>query len=157
MDIETVETATLPILYVRQTTSMEPEEIGKAMGVAFGTLGAFIGRAGVKPTGPAVAVYRNMREGGMDVDVGFPASPEDIGKAEGDVQAGEIPACKALKAVHHGPYPKLRETWGAVHAKMKEDGHPMPSFGWEVYLSDPQNTAPEDLLTEVYMPIVSTS
>ena len=29
----------------------------------------------------------------------------------------------------------------------------MPSTAWEVYVSDPDKTLPDELLTEVYMPL----
>jgi effector-binding domain-containing protein len=155
MLIETIEAETRPMLYVTRSASMNPQDIAAIMADAFGAMGSFLGRSGVTPAGPPLAVYHDWDEaaGTMKIDVGFAVAPCDTTKATGDVHAGQTPSGKALKAVHHGPYPKLRDTYGALEAHMKTAGIAMPAFAWEVYLSDPDTTPAEDLLTEIYMPL----
>lgn len=155
MLIETIEAETRPMLYVSRSATMEPKDIAAAMEDAFGAIGTFLGTSGVRPAGPPVAVYRDWDEatGRMTIDLGFPVASCDAAKAKGDVHAGQTPSGKALKAVHHGAYPKLNESWGALEAHMKKLGLPIPAIAWEVYLSDPDTTAEDDLLTELYMPL----
>jgi len=154
MLIETVEAETRPMLYVSRSTSMNPQDVAATMGEAFGAIGAFIDKSGVIPAGPPLAFYHDWDEGTgrMTVDVGFPVAPRDTTKATGDVHAGQTPSGKALKTVHHGPYPKLSETYGKIEAHMKKIGLPVPSAAWEVYVSEP-GTPEDDLLTEIYMPV----
>jgi len=71
------------------------------------------------------------------------------------VQCSERPACKALKFVHTGAYRHLGNAWATGmsdmrHAKMKVDKRNPP---FELYLSDPEDTPEESLITEVYMPV----
>jgi effector-binding domain-containing protein len=155
MNIETVDTKAQPVLYVTRSSSMAPEEISGVMGEAFGDMGAFVGRAGIAPAGPPLAIYRDWDEktGTMTIDVAFPVAPGDVAKAAGEVKAGNSPSGKALKALHRGPYDTLRDTYGEIMAHMKKAALPMPPMSWEVYLSDPEATAPADLVTEIYMPV----
>ncbi len=155
MLIETIEAETRPMLYVTRSASMAPNDIAATMEEAFGAIGAFLGRSGVRPAGPPVAVYhdRDQGAGTMTIDLGFPVACCDTTKATGEVHAGQTPSGKALKAVHHGPYPKLGETYGKLEAHLKRIGLPVPATAWEVYVSDPDKTPAADLLTEIYMPI----
>ncbi len=155
MLIETVEAETRPMLYVTRSTGMNPKDVAATMGEAFSAIGAFLGRSGVTPAGPPLAVYHDWDEGAgrMTVDVGVPVASRDTTKATGEVHAGQTPSGKALKAVHHGPYPKLGDTYGKLEAHLKKAGMAMPAAAWEVYVSDPDKTPEADLLTEIYMPI----
>jgi effector-binding domain-containing protein len=153
MPFETVEVQSRPMLYVTRSAGMQPEEISAVMGEAFGAIGAFIGRSGVVPAGPPIAVYRDWDGGKMAIDVGFPVGEADAARAAGEVRSGRTPSGKALKAVHRGPYRTLRDTYGEMEAEMKKSGIAMPQVAWEVYVSDPDKTPEGDLLTEIYMPV----
>jgi len=54
-----------------------------------------------------------------------------------------------------GPYSGLKQAYeflyGAWLSESQQDLRDAPSF--EVYLNDPTNTAPDDLLTDIYMPL----
>ncbi|MCB9866110.1 MAG: AraC family transcriptional regulator [Phycisphaerales bacterium] len=74
---------------------------------------------------------------------------------EGEVGVQDIPGGDYAMAVHRGPYEKLSETYAALC------GEWLPRSGREVrtapaiemYLNNPQDTAPEELVTEVYVPL----
>jgi effector-binding domain-containing protein len=155
MKIETITAESRPMLYVTRPAAMEPKDIAKVMGEAFGAMGAFLGKSGVKPVGPPLAVYHDWDAGSgkMKVDLGFPVAATDTPKATGEIHAGKTPSGKALKTVHRGPYPKLQETYSELEGHLLRAGIPMPSTAWEVYVSDPDKTLPDELLTEVYMPL----
>ena len=149
--MDLVETTAQPWIYVRYRTSMDSAEIGRLMGEAFQKLGQFIGQNAIQPAGPPLAVYHDYSEAGMTMDVGFPVAAAAIAKATGDVKAGETPSGKAYKILHKGPYDLLRETYGRIEEQFKTDDIPMSQTSWEVYVSDPDTTPPEDLITEIYM------
>lgn len=153
MQSETVQTHAQPMVYVRFNATMDSNEIGSKMGEAFQTLGQFIGTNGISPTGPALAVYHDYTNDSMTVDVGFPVEAAALGKATGDVKAGETPSGKAMKFMHMGAYDKLRDTYGAIEQHFKDEGIPMSPVCWEVYLNDPDATPEEGLLTEIFMKV----
>lgn len=78
----------------------------------------------------------------------------------GDVPDGleEVALAGGKYAVLHfkGPYSGLptayNHLYGAWLAESQADLRDAPSF--ELYLNDPSNTAPDDLLTDIYMPLV---
>lgn len=155
MNIETVAAKAAPMVFVTRTVGMDATEIGAVMGEAFNAIGAFVGKTGIAPAGPPLAVYRDWDEksGKMKVDVGIPVAPGDAGRIEGEVAAGETPSGSALKAIHVGPYDTLTSTYDVLMAHMKEKGIPLSSVSWEVYANDPETTPPDKLVTEIYMKV----
>lgn len=69
--------------------------------------------------------------------------------------SGRRPACSALKVVHTGPYHHLGNAWALLisesrHQKLKVS-KTVPPF--ECYMNDPETTAPESLVTELFLPL----
>ena len=52
-----------------------------------------------------------------------------------------------------GPYDQVGEAYAALDAWVAENGRQVIGPPREVYLNDPQTTAPEELLTEVVWPL----
>ena len=73
----------------------------------------------------------------------------------GDIGVQEIEGGEYAVTTHFGPYDKLNETYAALF------GHWLPHSGrecrsapsLEFYLTDPENTDPEDLITDIYAPL----
>ena len=74
---------------------------------------------------------------------------------EGDIGVQAIPAGDYAVTMHHGPYEKLSETYAALCGQwLPQQGRELRlSACFEVYLNNPQTTKPEDLLTEVHVPL----
>ncbi len=76
-------------------------------------------------------------------------------QASGEVGIQMIVGGDYAVTTHHGPYEKLAETYA------KLCGQWAPASGrslrcapcYEVYLNNPQDTAPEDLQTQIHMPL----
>ncbi len=144
MQIQTVEVASRPMLYITRAATMAPQDIAAVMQEAFGAIGAFIARTQVRPVGPPLAIYRNWDETTqkMQIDLGFPVAPGDTARADGEVKVGETPRGAAL-----------RDTYRLLEDHIRQARLPMPPMAWEVYVGDPANTPEEELLTEIYMPL----
>ena len=74
---------------------------------------------------------------------------------EGEVGVMTIEGGPHAVITHKGPYTQLGQAYDWLYGAWlptsgREPRH-APSF--EVYLNNPQNTAPEDLLTEIYLPL----
>lgn len=150
---EIVDVEAIPLVFVSRTSLMSPEAIGAAMGEAFGTLAAFMSGRKITPVGPPLALYHGYDEKEIRFDVGFPVPPADRGMVEGEVKSGETPAGRALKTVHTGPYAKLRETYNGIMKHMEAEGLTAAGFSWEVYVTDPDKTPENQLITEIYFPL----
>lgn len=74
---------------------------------------------------------------------------------EGEIGVQELPGGTYAVATHRGPYEKLSETWAQVCGQwLPSSGHAArnaPCF--EIYRNNPQMTPPEQLVTDVYVPI----
>jgi len=83
------------------------------------------------------------------ITVGEEVQPED------DIGVQEVGGGEYATTLHHGPYERLAQTYAELC------GQWLPSTGREVrsgpsiemYQNSPQDTAPEDLRTEVYVPL----
>ena len=128
---------------------------------AFARLGAIAGSAGLlqHPGTEMLAIYRDdpeatpaaalRSEAGLVVPVGA-ALP--AGLTELRISKGKY-AC----TLHVGPYTGLGDAWSAFMGRwLPKSGHRLgdgPTF--EIYRNNPANTAPENLRTELYLPIAS--
>ncbi len=149
MKTETVQTRSQPMLYVRKTTLVDPATIAPVMAEAFKQLGSFVGSHGIDVVGPPLAVYRDFERGNVTLEVGVPVTAAALGQAQGEIKAGATPAGKALKVVHRGSYATL----GNTYAEIEKAGMMLAPYSWEVYPNDPSVTAPDELVTEIFMPL----
>ncbi len=76
-------------------------------------------------------------------------------KPEGEVGVQTIAGGKYAVFLHKGPFERLGETYGAIYRQWLpssgEKLREMPCF--ELYLNDPERTRPENLKTEIFIPI----
>lgn len=155
-----VDVAETQAVQIDARSGARPELIGEAMSRAFEALGSFIGTHGVVCTGPPRAIYTNYDGNETSFTVAFPvqAGAAVTGEADG-VRIGPLRGGPALRFTHIGPYDGLRETYGAIAGWLEDRGllkseadwaNYMPM--WEEYVGDPASTAPEKLVTYVYLP-----
>ena len=109
------------------------------------------GKAGAAPSDAPFVAYHNSDMQDLAVEIGFTFAERLEG--EGDVQASEIPAGKAVQCIHVGPYDELRSTHEAMEAWCAERELRYAGPPHEFYLDDPQETSPEELRTRVVVPV----
>ncbi len=80
-------------------------------------------------------------------------------QASGDIGVQETPGGEYAVATHRGPYEKLSETYGAIMGRWMPANHREPGAGpcIEFYRNNPVDTRPEDLVTDVCVPLNSGS
>ncbi len=96
-------------------------------------------------------VMKAAEEGNADVEVALPVSLE----AEGcdSVKRYELPGGSMAKIVHKGPYQECSPTYDKLFAWLCEQGKKATGPVREVYVNDPRDIPPEEILTEIYAPI----
>lgn len=127
---------------------VKQEEIGKKLGEIFPKLFAGLG---VKPLSAPLTFFTGMANGEIEIEAGA-VVPEGT-KGSDKVVASELPGGKTAFTVHTGPYETLPKTYEKLKAWLAANGHTIKNVSWEIYISDPGNTKPEELKTEIYMPI----
>jgi effector-binding domain-containing protein len=90
-------------------------------------------------------------EGTADVEVVIPVSAETEGS--GEIQCYELPGGTMARTVHKGPYPECTPAYKRLFAWLAENGKRIAGPTREVYMNDPRENPPEELLTEIYAPI----
>lgn len=74
---------------------------------------------------------------------------------EGDAGVQVIAGGDYAVTTHRGPYEKLADTYAALCGQwLPTSGRELRSApGYEIYRNNPQDTAPENLVTDIYMPL----
>jgi effector-binding domain-containing protein len=161
--LEPTEVDVEPTLAVQVDGECGPgmERFSAAMERAFCTLGEYLARHGIAPSGPPRAIYTVSNPEGSRFVVAFPIAAPPTGKAEaGPVRVGELPGGKTLCFSYYGPYSGLSAMYAAITEWLKQRGmiasesdwdRYMPM--WEEYLGDPSTTPPAALLTCIHLSI----
>jgi len=148
--MEIRETKKQPTMCIKVVTAVE--NLPQLLGEGYGEIMQYAGKHGIQPTGAPYAMYFNEDMENLQVEFGFPtAAPIE---KEGRVEAGELPAGKALTDLHTGPYSSLEETYNRILAHAKEQRLVPTGVCYELYLNDPATTPPEELKTEVFFPLM---
>src|SRR5215207_10887002 len=149
MDVKIVELQKQPTAVIREQVAMNalPEFFGRA----FAEVSAAMEAQSVQLAGPPFALYRGMPTEIVDVEAGFPVSTT-IAALNG-VEAGLLPACRAVQAMHVGSYDTLGTAYEAVKRRMRDEELEASDDMWEYYLSDP-STDPATWRTLVVWPVL---
>jgi effector-binding domain-containing protein len=156
VDVQPVLAAILP-----SHSPSAPETLGRTMGAAFGALQAFVECNHLTQSGPPRAIYKSFDSREMQFVVAVPVeTPTGFLDGEADITVRELPGGKWLRFTHRGPYANLRTTYEGISSWMAGAGL-LESEGawvrfmplWEEYLNDTDATAPDDLITQIYIPL----
>jgi len=146
---EVKEQTTQPTLAIRTRVSVQ--DLPQTLGGAYGAIAQYLGELGEQPVGPPFAAYHNMDMQNLDVEMGFPVSRKLASR--GDIQAGEIPGGKAATCLHTGPYGEIEPAYDALSQWIKDNGYEATGVAYEMYLNDPEQTAPQELQTQIVFPL----
>jgi effector-binding domain-containing protein len=134
------------------TAETKSSEIGQSMGEAYGKLFGFLGQQQIEPAGPPFAVYHAYDpQGNTKYEAGVPVT-ENFQAPEG-MLIKEYPAMKVVTTHFTGPYEKMEPVYVALEKYIKDNKLSETGGPWEVYLTDPMETAPDKNQTVVYFPV----
>ncbi|WP_226990733.1 GyrI-like domain-containing protein [Methanosarcina acetivorans] len=88
-----------------------------------------------------------------DIEVAFPISEFVENTGDEEIKVYELPGGKMAKVVHEGPYEESILTYEKLFFWITENGKRIAGPVREVYLNDPQEVKPEEILTEIYAPL----
>ena len=115
---------------------------------------------GVKPLGPPVFVcHEKGKEEALKADMEGNADLEVVIPIEGDVEDTEEVKCYELpggtmaKILHKGPYEECGAAYEKLFSWIAANGKNIVAPTREVYLNDPRQVPPEEILTEIYAPV----
>lgn len=88
-----------------------------------------------------------------DIEVAFPISEFVEINGDEETRVYELPGGKMAKIVHKGPYEECTRTYEKLFSWITENGKRISGPIREVYLNDPGEVQPEEILTEIYAPL----
>jgi AraC family transcriptional regulator len=128
------------------------------IGRAFEKLGATIGPRGLYPrTGPMVAVCHDSPSDtapeALRSHAGFECPSELV--LDPPLEEVHLPGGTHAVLTHRGPYAGLQAAYQHLYGPWLagSDQSPADSPSFEVDLNSPMDTAPDDLITEIWMPL----
>jgi DNA-binding transcriptional MerR regulator len=150
-EVAVKEEAPRDVLCIAARTSLAT--IGETIGECFGELMGYVQEHGLQMTGPPLIAYpdpiHQEAEGTIEwcFPIAGPAQPH------GRIELRRLSGGPVAWTHHVGPYDQVGAAYAALDAWVAESGRQVAGPPREVYLNDPQTTAPEELLTEVVWPL----
>ena len=141
-EITVVDLSEQPTAVVRDRAV--PATIPDVLGRAFEAVARVATDQGRRLAGPPFARYRTMDEAAWDIEAGFPVDAPVV--ADGDVEPATLPACRAARLVHTGPYDTIGGAWNEASAWLVEHGYAATDAPWESYLDEPGVEQPRTLI-----------
>lgn len=155
LPVESLRIEAMPIVYVSGRSPTDPIAIARAYERAFDQLALALERAGVKPSGPPMAIGRAWDaqakryefDAAMPVPAGTPAPRSDR-----DVRLGQTYAGLVLKSVHRGPHDGLATHLERLMAYKQAAGFEANGAPWDVYVATATASGSHPV-TETYVPV----
>jgi len=149
--IEIEEVAPMQVASIRIHTSIRT--VGRDVGAGFGRLLGELDRADLTPAGAPLTVQHDIidKESDGDIELCVPI--------DGDFSSGDEATSRELEGglvawtIHHGRFQEIPPAYHSLTGWISENGHVISGPPREIYLTDPQVAAPEDLQTRIEFPI----
>jgi len=120
---------------------------------AFKSLGEYVDKQGIKPTGAAMTIYTATDDHGFSFEAAMPIAAAPTDPPKGDIATGPAPSGKMLKFVHRGSYDAMDSTYEAINNYLDDRHLEAQGLFIEEYVTDPVKTNPDNLVVNVFVPV----
>lgn len=124
---------------------------------AMKTLMGWVTNRGIKPLGLPMGIYYNssasVRPDELRWDVAIPV-PDGV-NGEDEIAVMELQGGKFVYAFHQGPYDQVGAVYGELFTFIGQNSLRTAGPPMEIYLSDPTKVKPQDLTTEIRVPVAT--
>ena len=127
----------------------------QSVGPLYEALFAALGRHGVAPAGPAMAIYydEEYRESDVDVETAVPIIGGSLPAGRAVIR--ELPGAEMASLVRQGPYDDFSPAYQALMGWIEANGCRIIGPNREIYLRGPgEGVDPADFVTEIQFPVV---
>ncbi|MGQ0700920.1 MAG: SRPBCC family protein [Panacagrimonas sp.] len=156
LQVEHLDAPAQTIAYLSGRSSTQAQDIARAYADAFLQITVVLQAAGIKPSGPVLAIGRkwdpDRRIYEFDAAIPVPAGTNTLPNSSG-VKLGKTYAGSVLKAVHRDPHNWIDAHLEKLMAYKRATGLIDNGTPWDVYVSDLASTRDADLVTETYVPV----
>ena len=125
-----------------------------------GELAEFAVRREIGPAGPPIFLCHEKSAedasqadaaGNADIEVTFPVTGRT--RPEGDISTYVLPGGMMARVLHKGPYQECAPTYAKLFAWLESRGKKVTGPIREIYLNDPREVPPDEILTEILAPV----
>jgi effector-binding domain-containing protein len=120
---------------------------------AFKAVNAYLQKAGIKPTGPAMTIYTSTNDTSFQFRAAFAVAEPPKDKPPGEIAVDKTTPGKAYKFVHRGSYDDMDTTYDAITNFLDEKQLDAKGLFIEQYVTDPITTPQDKLVVEVFVPV----
>jgi effector-binding domain-containing protein len=108
----------------------------------------------VKVVGPIMTIYHDheYKEEDADMEVAIPITGR-VTLTDASMEVRNVPLQRVLSMIHKGPYETISQAYAKLGEYMAKKGYEYAGAPMELYLSDPQQTPPDEIMTEMQVPI----
>jgi AraC family transcriptional regulator len=151
VEVKTIEPETVAFVSMSGPYSQIPDAMGRLYG--------WIVQHGLQPAGMPSGVYLTppdltpKSDVRWELETALAGSPSPIAVDGSGCGVRNNPEMPVAYGMHRGPYETVGETYELLGRWVAANGYRLSGPPREVYLSDPEDTPPEEYLTEVRMPI----
>jgi hypothetical protein len=160
LDVREVSVPSALVIELEMQSGTAPGEIAGAMGNGFATLMRFVHAHKLVITGAPRAIYQSWSGAGTRFSVAMPIVDAIPDILEQGVTIACIPEQRALRFTHHGSYQAIKDTYARIDTWLRKRGAIKTDADWaryaplwEEYVSDPNTTPEEELMTYIYLPL----
>lgn len=111
---------------------------------------------GVKLTGPCFSICYDdeYRENDADIEMAVPVSGP-VSSDDPSFNVRTLPACRVISVIYKGPYEHegFSVAFGNAFKFISDNGFEIAGPDRQIYLNNPDETKPEDCLTEIQIPV----
>ncbi|MBT9289461.1 GyrI-like domain-containing protein [Prosthecodimorpha staleyi] len=145
---ESVTLTARPVLFVTGKSTWDDAEEG--IGNAVNAIFAAIAKGNLKAAGSAMIEYLDSGDEEFQFKAMVPIEAAPAKAPGKDVKVGQSPAGPALKFVHQGAFEDLEEVYNRIDDFLVAKSLNMKKV-YEEYVTDPTVTAPEKMITNIYV------
>lgn len=152
LQFEQVEVAAQSLIYITQNTEADSASVSAGYADAYTRIVPFMAANGLTQAAPPVGIEGENADGRYRFDAAIPIEGTVAELAE-PMQMADSYAGRALRTVHIGPYPELQRSVDGLRAYAAARGMAANGRLWYSFVDDPTTVDPEQLRTEIYLPI----
>jgi len=149
-----VETTLPHAVYTYESSaSMNDGQISVVIGDAYAKIIAFITKNNIAMNGTPKIITKSFDENIFEFEAAIPVVDNNLKDELGEIIASETYAGTAIKLIHKGSYSNFKQSYTVLEAYIARNKLIKNGNSWEDFISDPENTPEENLVTHIYQPI----
>lgn len=149
MEPHIVQRKAQPVLCIRRESN--PRDLYPAVDALTEELLHFCADHQINPVGGIYTAYLGFEKGTFQLEVGVPTDKTYEGS--GAILSSELPAGTYVQVLYRGPYQKMRPFYEQLEEWLREAGYQSGPVNYERYLNSHKVVPPEELVTEVSIPV----